>query len=72
MDMQIVWGEIIKKYTESSKYEVIVDNLPDLSSYKCKSFFKNSAGKLVPEVIGYAYKPILNFQFGFFRIIRRS
>ena len=39
-------------------YEVRVDNLPDLSSYKCKSFFKNSAGKLVPEVIGYAYKPI--------------
>ena len=36
----------------------ITSNLPDLSSYKCKSFFKNSAGKLVPEVIGYAYKPI--------------
>ena len=41
------------------RLDLTKDEMPDIGEYKCQSFFPDKrTGKTVPEVIGYAYKPL--------------
>lgn len=60
-------------YIEGKKiflYMLVLDELemPDVSEYKCESFFRDkTSGNLVPEVVAYEYKPLSEIRDWLFR-----
>jgi len=42
--------------------KLLPEDMPDIKSYKCNSFFPDKNGKMLPEVSSFEYKPIFEIE----------